>query len=310
MGNRRTATACVVVAVLLVSGCTGFSESAAPSDPSSAGSPVSAPSGSTAGNPSASTTLQGESAEVSEEEAQVLLDQAVDAMLQQDSGGYASDTVSVIDGESTSVDEVGAWTRKPLAWSIRAAYDRPKLPHSTWLDGDVTMDVIYLQSSPRRVYYRSEYQDMEPIPWVLLLASEVRQWRSHPRLGQDLTTPGGVGLLTEVEATAATTSGQSVAIAGTIPTPQALEALLLTLRVGDLGFTARLAESTTRVLVTIGADGLPASLEFTGAGIGVTGLELPDYLLEEFARARFFAEYGETDRKGPIKEPKTTVLGG
>jgi len=42
----------------------------------------------------------------------------------------------------------------------------------------------------------------------------------------------------------------------------------------------------------------------------VAGLDLPDYLLDEFATARFLAEYGEADPKGPIKKPKTIVFGG
>ena len=51
-------------------------------------------------------------------------------------------------------------------------------------------------------------------------------------------------------------------------------------------------------------DGLPASLEFSGAGIEVARLDLPDYVLDEIARARFLAEYGEEDPKGPSTEPK------
>ena len=62
-----------------------------------------------------------------------------------------------------------------------------------------------------------------------------------PAPGRGPDHPGRRLATHEVEATAATTSGRSVAVAGTMPTPQALEALLLAQHIGDIGFTTRLS---------------------------------------------------------------------
>lgn len=234
------------------------------------------------------------------------MDQATDAMFRQDSIGFTASSTTAIDGEITTIEQKGAWTNKPRAWKTTSKIDRPESPSITLLDGDATTELVYVQATPRLVYVRFTPKGGEPSSWVPPPSYGVSIGVSQ----QDLTFPAALRLLSRVDASSATASGDAVVISGLVPTTWALDELSLTSRISDLGFTGRLTESTTRVLVTIGADGLPTSLEFSGAGIGVAGLELPDYLLDEFARARFFAEYGEADLKGPIKKPPTTVYGG
>jgi hypothetical protein len=119
----------------------------------------------------------------------------------------------------------------------------------------------------------------------------------------DIGTPRDLRILDQTTATAGTTLGNTVTVSGTIPSSTALDVLDLTSHLGGLGFANRFADSTTRVLVTIGADGLPQTLEFAGTNISLPGVGLPDYVAEELAGARYFVEYGDAKLDGPIKAP-------
>lgn len=88
-------------------------------------------------------------------------------------------------------------------------------------------------------------------------------------------------MLTLTDASAAVEVGDTLAITGTIPTSWELGALDLTQHMGELGFLNRFEGTSTRVLVTVGADGLPQTLEFAGTGIGRPEVDLPDYVIEE-----------------------------
>lgn len=277
----------VVVGALLVAGCTDSAESVTP--PSSSDEPSNTPI----------------------VDAQALLDESLKTMFQLDSIGLSSDTVGFINGEPTSTKTTGAWTRRPLAWKTSSFVDRPKQPIDTLPDGtpangtllgaDTWTDVVYVQETPEMVYYRFTFEGLKPSAWVSAPGFGVRPGVSR----QDLTAPPAIRLLTRITPTAITASGQNTVIAGNVPTRWALDELSLTDQVADLGFTERLSQSTTRVLVTIGDEGFPVRLEFSGAGIAVAGLDLPAYLLADFATARSVTTYGEANLKEPIEKPTT-----
>ncbi len=222
-------------------------------------------------------------------------------MLRQDSVGFTSDAQNVIYGDATRATATGVWTRKPLAWSATTKYNG-LIAETTLIGGDATVDWIYVASQPRRVWYRFTPKGEKPGIWLAPPAYGVR-----PGVSRDaLTTPPAIDLVRRVTAAGASLNGDTVAIAGTIPTPAALSELGLQGHMNDLGYAERLSKSRTRVLVTIGSDGLPANLEFSGDGIQAADLDLPDYVLEEFAGGHYLAEYGKANLNGPIKAPKPT----
>ena len=120
---------------------------------------------------------------------------------------------------------------------------------------------------------------------------------------KDITTPPDLRMLLQTDASAGSVLGDTLTISGTLPTSSALAVLDLTDHLGGLGFANRFEDSTTRVLVTIGADGLPQTLEFAGTNISLPGVGLPDYVAQELAGARYFVEYGDAKLDGPIKAP-------
>jgi hypothetical protein len=296
----------IAAGLTLVASCTGSPEASAPaSDASTSELSASASSDVGSGSPSASGDP---STDPSAAEAQTILDDAVAAMLRKDAVGFTSDAQNVVDGEETRISSTGTWTSKPLAWQIKTTFDRPKGPGTMWFTGDATVDWIYVSSQPRRVWYRfTPKKGQKAGTWVAAPADEPNGYGVRPGVSRDaLTTPPAIDLVRRVKAAGASLNGDTVAIAGTIPTPAALFELGLQGHMNDLGYAERLSKSRTRVLVTIGADGLPANLEFSGDGIQVADLDLPDYVLEEFAGGHYLAEYGKATLKGPIKAPKPT----
>jgi hypothetical protein len=296
MHHRGMASLLIAAGLTLVASCTGSPEASAPASDASTSEPSTSPSSSVgSGNPS---TVGNPTTDPSAAEAQTILDDAVAAMLRQDSVGFTSDAQNVIYGDVTRTTATGVWTRKPLAWRATTKYDG-LIAGTTLIGGDATVDWIYVSSQPRRVWYRFTPKGEKPGIWLAPPGYGVR-----PGVSRDaLTTPPAIYLVRRAKATAASFNGDTVAIAGTIPTPAALFELGLQGHMNDLGYAERLSKSRTRVLVTIGADGLPANLEFTGGGIQVADLDLPDYVVEEFAGARYLAEYGKANLKGPIKAP-------
>jgi hypothetical protein len=211
----------------------------------------------------------------------------------------------VIDDKITKISGSGAWTRQPLAWTTTTTIDRPKvIINSASVDVEI-IDQIYLGSTPRGVYVRSAFPDLQRPAvqrWAL--------WRPSPDFPlpdgatqADIGTPRDLRFLHQINATAVSALGDTVTVSGTIPSSTALNALDLTDHLGGLGFANRFEDSTTRVLVTIGADGLPQTLEFAGTNISLPGVGLPDYVAEELTGARYFVEYGDADLNGPIKAP-------
>ncbi len=150
---------------------------------------------------------------------------------------------------------------------------------------------------------RTTYPDLQkrsqPIPWMQIPGYGVREGVTS----EDIRTPLDLRMLLQTEASAGSALGDTITISGTIPTSSALNTLDLTSHLGDLGFANRFEDSTTRVLVTIGADGLPQTLEFAGTNISLAGVGLPDYVVEELSQARYFVEYGDANLDGPIKVP-------
>lgn len=305
MRHPKGAAAGTIAGLLLLAGCTDGTNATGATEPTGAVPSQTSPSTSVSGtavDPSVSGTPSDKSSDSSTTDAQLIMDQALDALFSQDSVGFTSDSTATMNGETTSVSSAGAWTRKPLAWTTTMVIDRPQSPSPTWFDGDMTLELVYVQSTPRLVYSRYTPKGRKPWDWVPPPGYAVGPDITR----KDVTTPPEVRILTQVTASGATASGQGVVISGTVPTQSALDQFSLTDHVNGLGFGQRLSKSATRVLVTIGADGLPASLEVSGAGIGVAGLDLPDYLLEDFATARLLTEYGDADLRRPIKKPDTT----
>ncbi len=226
-------------------------------------------------------------------------------MLSEDAIAFTSDAQNVVDGEATRISSTGTWTRKPLAWQITTTFDRPEGPATTWFTGDATVDWLHVSSQPRRVWYRfTPKRGQKAGTWV---AGSGYQPFFGVRPGVSraaLTTPPAIDLVRRARATGASFTGDTVSIAATVATPVAVFELGLRDHLADLGYTERLSKSRTRLLVTIGADGLPANLKFTGPGIQVADLDLSDYVIEELAGARYFAEYGKSTLKGPINAPK------
>jgi hypothetical protein len=287
------------MASLLIAGGLTLVEAASPTpepSPSRTSTSTSASPGS--GSPS---TSSNRSTDPSVAEAQTILDDAVTAMLRQNSVGFTSDAQNVIYGDATRTTATGVWTRKPLAWRATTKYNG-LIAGTSLIGGDATVDWIYVSSQPRRVWYRYTPKGEKPGTWIAPPGYGVR-----PGVSRDaLTTPPAIDLVRQTKATAASFNGDTVAIAGTVPTPAALFELGLQGHMNDLGYTEHLSKSRTRVLLTIGADGLPANLTFAGDRIQVADLDLPDYVLEEFAGARYVAEYGKATLKGPIKAPKSS----
>ncbi|HUV48313.1 MAG TPA: hypothetical protein VMX11_04995 [Actinomycetes bacterium] len=287
----------IAAGLTLVASCTGSPEAPAPASDASTSEPSASASVSPgSGSPSASSDP---STDPSAADTQAILDVAVAAMLRQDSVGFTSDAQNNIYGDATRTTATGVWTRKPLAWRTTTKYDG-LIAGTMLIGGDATVDWIYVSSQPRRVSYRFTPKGEKPGTWT-----RPPTFSAQPVVSRvALTTPPAIDLVRRVEATGASLNGDTVAIAGTIPTPAALFELGLQGHMNDLGYAERLSKSRTRVLVTIGADGLPANLEFAGDGIQVADLDLPDFVLEEFAGGRYLAEYGKADLKGPIRAPK------
>ncbi|MGB2838821.1 MAG: hypothetical protein WBC76_03240, partial [Actinomycetes bacterium] len=111
----------IAAGLTLVASCTGSPGASAPASEASASELSASPSSSVgSGSPSASSDP---STDPSAADAQALLDDAVAAMLRQDSVGFTSDAQNVIYGDVTRTTATGVWTRKPLAWRTTTKYD-------------------------------------------------------------------------------------------------------------------------------------------------------------------------------------------
>ncbi len=284
----------LLLIAIAASGCTDSAEPAVGEssenvDPSSSGEPV------------------GGGTALTQAEAQAALADAIAEIDKHGSIGFTSQGENVIDDKITKITSSGAWTKNPLAWTTTTRYDRPK---GLTFDFSLakTTELIYVESTPRGVYVRRAFPD--PQGHLPATVQRWALWRPSPDFPlpdgatqADIGTPRDLRILDQTTATAGTTLGNTVTVSGTIPSSTALDVLDLTSHLGGLGFANRFADSTTRVLVTIGADGLPQTLEFAGTNISLPGVGLPDYVAEELAGARYLVEYGDAKLKGPIKVP-------
>jgi len=294
----------LLLTAIAVAGCTDSTQPAATSPTSSplTGSPT---AGSSSGgvDPSASGVPADGNASLTQTEAQSALDDALAAIDQQGSIGFTSQGENVIDDKTTKISSSGAWTKKPLAWTSTTTFDRPKvIINSVSVDVEI-IDQIYLGSTPAGPYVKTTYPDLQTKSQVSPLTQIPGYGVRNGVTKEDIRTPLDLLMLLQTEASAGSVLGDTTTISGTIPTSSALNALDLTDHLGGLGFANRFEDSTTRVLVTIGADGLPQTLEFAGTNISLPGVGLPDYVAEELASARYFVEYGDAKLDGPIKVP-------
>lgn len=259
-------------------------------------------------DPASSGNPDGGDTSLTQAEAKAALDEAIAAIDKQGSIGFTSRGENVINDEVTKISGSGAWTKNPLAWSTTTTYDRPD-GRNVLTSPDQTTELIYVESTPEGPYVKDTYPDLPPRwqtdVWILIPGYGVREGVTK----KDVSTPPDVRMLVETDASAGSVLGVSdtITISGTFPTPWALDALDLTEHVSDLGLANRFEDSTTRVLVIIGADGLPQTLQFTGTGIGRPEEGLPDYVVEELAGARYLVEYGDAKLDGPIKAPDPYV---
>jgi len=285
--RRHRMAGLLLLTAIAIAGCTDSTEPAATS-------PTSSPS---------SAEPDGGDSSLTQVEAQAALGDALAAIDTQGSIGFSSRGENVINDEVTKISGSGAWTRRPVAWTTTTTFDRPKvIINSVSVDVEI-IDQIYLGSTPAGPYVNITYPDLpkrwQPIPWIQVPGYGVREGVTR----EDIRTPLDLRMLLQTEASTGSALGDTLTISGTIPTSSALDVLDLTSHLGGLGFANRFEDSTTRVLVTIGADGLPQTLEFAGTNISLPGVGLPDYVAEELAGARYFVEYGDAKLKGPIKVP-------
>ncbi len=301
--RRHGLAVLLLLTAIAVAGCTDSTDPAATSPTSSplSGSPT---AGSSSGgvDPSSSGDTGGGDASLSQDEAQAALDDAIAAIDKEGSIGFESQGENVIDDKITKITRSGAWTKKPLVWTTTTTFDRPK-GRTIDSPGDQTIELIYVGSTPEGPYVNTSYLNLpgssQLPPWVLVPGYGVREGVTK----KDLRTPPDLRMLLQTEASTGSALGDTLTISGTIQTSSALDVLDLTSHLGGLGFANRFEDSTTRVLVTIGADGLPQTLEFAGTNISLPGVGLPDYVAEELAGARYFVEYGDAELHGPIKVP-------
>lgn len=301
--RRAGITIALLLATAAVAGCTGSTDPSATSPTSSAVSGGPSDGSSSRG---ADPSTSGE-APLSTTQAQTALDDAIAAIDDEGSIGFTSQGENVIDGEVNKISGSGAWTKNPLAWTTTTTYDGPA-GSAVYPFGDETIEVIYQESTPRGAYVRIGLADGQSgvERWYL--------WRSNsgapPPDGvtkANISTPRDLRILNQITATAASTLGDTLTVNGTIPSSSALNALDLTQHLGGLGFATNLEDGTAGVLVTIGADGLPQTLEFAGPNISLPGVGLPDYVAEELAGARYLVEYGDADLDRRIRAPAQVV---
>jgi hypothetical protein len=295
-----------LLTAIAIAGCTNSTEPAATSptsSPTSGDSAAGEPSQDV--DPSSSVGQGGSDSALTEAEAQAALDEALAAVDREGSIGFTSRGENVINDQVTTISGSGAWTRKPLAWTTTTTIDRPKvIINSVSVDVGI-IDQIYVESTPSGPYVRITNPDLKKAGLV-----DPTWMKGIPAYGvgdgvtkKDITTPPDLRMLFQTEASAGSALADTLTITGTIPSSSALDVLDLTGHLGGLGFANRFDDSTTRVLLTIGADGLPQTLEFAGTNISLPGVGLPDYVAEELAVARYFVEYGEANLDGPIKAP-------
>lgn len=306
-GSHLASIALLAAFGISLAGCTDSTEPAATSpsrSPTFGDSATGEPS--TDVDPPSPVGQEGSDSSLTESEAQAALDEALAAVDKEGSIGFTSRGENVIDGEVTKIAGSGAWTRKPLAWTTTTTMPRPKVIIGSVAVDVVIIDQIYVESTPRGPYVRTTFPDLKKAKYADWFAS----WTTLPAYGvgdgvtkKDITTPPDLRLLVQTDVSAGSVVGDTVAVSGTIASSSALELLDLTDHLGGLGFANRFEDSTTGVLVTIGADGLPQTLEFAGTNISLPGVGLPDYVAEELAGARYLVEYGEADLDGPIKAP-------
>lgn len=298
----------LLLIAIAASGCTDSTEPAGTSPTSNplSAEPTAGESSVSVG-PSSSSETDGRGTALTQAEAQAALDDALAAVDKEGSIGFTSRGQNVIDHGVTTISSSGAWTRTPLAWTTTITYDRPKSTQADPLQYYKSVELIYVNSAARSPYVRLTFAPAEISPWLPLSGYAGALLPVYAAGGgtskKDVTTPPAFRLLTRTEASAGSSLGDTLTISGTIPSSTALDVLELTDHLGGLGFANRFEDSTTRVLVTIGADGLPQTLEFAGTNISLPGVGLPDYVAEELAGARYFVEYGDAKLKAPIKVP-------
>ena len=172
--RRQLAKAKLAVALLAlaISGCTG-----SPTE-------VSAP------EPSTEQTSDTNANALTPAEAQLALDDAVDAFMAQESVGFTLRAENVIDDDVTKITGSGVWTSKPLAWKSTLTYDSPRWAQDP-LSHERELDVIYLASRPLSVYSRATYQGFPKLPWGVWPGLGVRDGVTRA----DLTTPPSITML-------------------------------------------------------------------------------------------------------------------
>ncbi|MCZ3388657.1 MAG: hypothetical protein LH645_05935 [Actinomycetia bacterium] len=311
-GSRLAAVALLATFAISMAGCTNSKESSesAPASSSPSGAvTTSRPSDDVDPTPSGEPT--GGAAALTQAVAQAALDDALAAVDNEGSISFTSQGENVIDDDVTKISGSGAWTRKPLAWATTTTIDRPKSAVATGNGVDQTTELIYVESTPTGPYVRTTFAAVKKIGFT---GSNGRWWMRVPGYGvgdgvtwKDISTPLDLRMLVQTDASAGSAIGDTLTISGTIPSSSALVALDLTDHLGGLGFANRFEDSSTRVLVTIGADGLPQTLQFTGTNISLPGVGLPEYVAKELAGARYLVEYGDANLKGPIKAPDQSV---
>ncbi|MEO8107793.1 MAG: hypothetical protein ABI720_10800 [Actinomycetes bacterium] len=303
MGDRQlVARLLVATCIALASGCTSSPQAPDATDRTTSGSSASATATTT-------TTSDSSGAPSTPVDPQEVLDEAVATMLRQDSVGFTGKSVNVIKGNATQVTTKGAWTRNPLAWKTTTTLDPEKPNQATLYNGAMTVRQVHVGSKrrsvltqltfPRSVLKQLNYQGPNPFPW-----SDYPGYTRRPDESvADLATPPSIRVLTQITARDTSSTGNTVAVVGTIRTYEALSELGLYEHMGELGYSTSFADSTTRVLVTIGAAGTPTSLEFSGSAVDLAGIDVADYVVDEIATASYLAEYGAAQLKGPITAP-------